>query len=626
MGMFDYKKYKGKQGAELVIESSKLAIYTNAASFMGFPGVKILTWLSGISGNWSANKYDLYPNKEWRELAPQELGLPNSALDRKGYYTFDSPVWGKAPISGTGPQAKIFGKFDQTGKLIKVGLVFSGTNDLWDIADYFHLNNGKVVPPMDPLLNVVKNYTLANNLTAKDVLITGYSLGAALTNLVAKYSDSLADGFYRDADFLAFASPYIYDKAEMILNLGYENDAVFRVLGDHPTLKEAFNALKPGYVNPDKEYDSGADNMILFGKAYSSLFWSYNSSLSILNHPFGWNAHGQGIRTDAYKRIANSKFYDYTHIDSTVIIDQLSVMKRWNTWVRDKLPKHHKSYGRSSFIFGNEHNNLLEGGQGNDYIDAAGGNDKIKTGLGVDRIDGGSGIDTLVLAGRKTDWNFYRLTDGTVFVQHQNKQGLTQAENVEKVEFSSEVLTWTRPYDIKADVIQDNRFLIRSWNKNISYKSHTEGTDGDDVLTGHTVFAKAGNDKLTAMRFGSLLHGGEGDDVLVGSRGNDQLFGAEGNDVLKSGGGYDSLYGGVGNDIFIFNKQSKGMARIKDFNAYSGDRDVLLFTQDLFSSTEDVMRSMRQQGKDISISKYNVSVLIENMHISEFDQNNIGII
>lgn len=624
MGMFDFKNLNSSASAELVSISSKLAIYSNAASFMGFPGARILNWLSSISGNLNANKYDINPPKGWREIEPSELGLSNSVKDRRGYYTFESPVLGKAPIDGMGPQAKIFGEF-KNGKVVKISLAFAGTNDLLDIADYFHFNDGKVVPPMNPLLNVVKEYVIAQGLSSNDVIITGYSLGGGLANLAAKFRETLADGFFKDSYYLGFSSPYIYDNPDVIFNMGYENDAVYRILGNEESFKDAYYAAKPGFVNPDKNFASSADNVVMFGKGISSGLWSYKF-LSIFNRINGWSAHGDGVRSDAIERIGKSKFYEYTHKDSTVIIDQLPAISRWNTWVKDKISSNHKDYGRPTFIIGNEHNNLLQGNKGGDYIEGKGGHDRIKPGAGADRVDGGEGIDNLVLSGRSGDWNAFRLSDGTLFMHAKNKSGMVQAENIERVEFQSEIMTWSRPYDVNSDVLKDNRFLIKWWNKNVSYGNKLEGTNGDDQLEGSVVFAKSGDDLVKAGRSGSLLHAGEGNDFIMGNDGNDEIYGAEGNDIIEMSKGNDIIYGGIGNDLFVFDKNVSSSTVVKDFNSYSGERDKILFSSELFSSAESALMSLEQKGNNVQLNRGYVSITFENTVLDDFNHSNVGII
>lgn len=624
MGIFNFRKLSSIESKQLISDSSKLAIYSNAASYMGLPGAKILNWFSKISGNLNANKYNINPPKGWREIEPAELGLPSSSKDKYGYYTLKSPVFGKAIFAGTGPQAKIFGEV-KNNKIVKVSVAFAGTNDLMDIADYFSINSGKVAPTLEPLLNSVRNFSIKNGLSSKDIIITGHSSGGALTNVAAKYRESLAQGFFKDSYYLGFSSPYIYDNKNVVFNMGYENDAVYRILGNEASFKNAYYAAKPGFVNPDKNFSSSLDNIVIFGKGISSPLWSYKF-LSIFNRINGWSAHGQGVRSDAIDRIIKSKFYDYMDKDSTVIIDQLSLFKRWNTWVKDKIPSSHKDHGRPAFIIGNEYNNLLEGNKAGDYIEGNGGNDRIKPGTGADRVDGGTGIDNLVLSGRSGDWDAFRLSNGTLFMHAKDKSGMVQAENVEKVEFQSELMTLSRPYDVTYYGLKDNRSIIRWWNKDISYGNKIEGTDGSDQLEGKVVFAKAGDDLIKATRSGSLLHAGEGNDLIIGHNGNDEIYGAEGNDIIKASKGVDIMYGGIGNDVFVFDQNIRSKTTIKDFNVYSGDEDKLLFSSQLFTSTQNVLSSMKQFGNNVYLHKNYLTITFENSSLDDFNHTNIGII
>ncbi len=86
----------------------------------------------------------------------------------------------------------------------------------------------------------------------------------------------------------------------------------------------------------------------------------------------------------------------------------------------------------------------------------------------------------------------------------------------------------------------------------------TQGTEGDDVITGTTdnddFSALGGNDIVRGEGGNDVLDGGSGDDTLEGGPGNDSLRGADGNDRLYDGSasgtdaGNDTLDGGPGND------------------------------------------------------------------------------
>ena len=92
--------------------------------------------------------------------------------------------------------------------------------------------------------------------------------------------------------------------------------------------------------------------------------------------------------------------------------------------------------------------------------------------------------------------------------------------------------------------------------------TRTEGTEGDDTLTGgdgrdlllgaagaDILDGGAGNDQLEGGIGDDLLRGGAGDDVLLAARGEDTLFGGDGVDLLYGGVGDDSLSGDAGDDL-----------------------------------------------------------------------------
>lgn len=600
MSMFNFRNFDKRTSIDLMHTTKQLAEYGNVVGF-----AKIIpNFMTGF-------KNALALPEGWRSLTPSELNLPASALDNRGYYTITSSVTGDRPINGAGPQVALLGKFDKSGKLSKIAVSWAGTNDLLDIADYFHLNEGKIAPHMNPILETVKTYAIKHGIKGEDVIITGYSLGGGFTNIMAEHRESLADGFYNNSIYVGHASPVIYDNPDVILNMGYENDAVYRILGNHKTIADAINGGGPVLSNIDGNFASSIDNVVLVTGAYASVFWQPSNPLtvSLLNKPQGWAAHTAAIGRDTLHRIADSKFYDLMHKDSRVIVDQLKPIEALTMWVADKGKMAHKV---GSFMIGSEKNNLIQGSNHSNYIEAGAGNDRIKLGQGADRVDGGTGTDTVVLKGKSQDWEAYRLSDGTLFMNAKDGSGIKQLESVEKIAFDNEIFTQMRPYDVKEHSLVSNRFLIKSRNVNVNYKDRTEGSDGNDVLTAKTVFAKDGDDVLFGLtRQNSLLHGGAGDDRLFGQAGNDTLYGGEGNDYLYGGKGTDTLYGGVGNDIFAFDNQSSGTSIIRDFNSFSGDRDVLSFNN-LFSDATALSRATRSFGEDVHIKAHDVQIIVQN--------------
>lgn len=602
MAMFAFKDLDKTQALELMILSKKLAAYSNAASFFGLPVGKWGSALSPLSGDFFANRFALDLPESWRALSPEELNLPASAVDRFGYYTVASGVTGDRPLNGSGPQLHILGQFDPSGKAVRLAISFAGTNDLLDVADYFQINEGKIAAFMNPALNAVKAYAAAHNLGGDDVVVTGYSLGGAMVNILAKYRNELADGFFDRSYYVGHASPLIHDDGS-VFNMGFDNDAVYRIVGDAPTFGDAFALMNAPMSNTDTEYQSSVDNVALFTATYGSFLYDSKNpwATSILNPIQGWAAHMEGLGSDAIERIGESVFYDFMQKDSRVVVDQLNALSRPFMRVRDKG----QDAGAGAFLIGSDRNNLLQDNVGNDYIDAKAGDDRVFLSYGVDRVDGGEGADTVVLQGKLVDWAIYRLSDGQIFAHH-DQYGLKQLANVEKLSFAGEVFGETLAYSIGDDALYGQSLLQKQ--KHTPYKTHQEGAQHDDALLGDAVFALDGDDTLLALSTSSLLHGGEGDDRLFGGAGDDTLIGAEGRDYLYGGAGNNRLYGGIGDDVFAFDRQSDGVNTVYDFNQHAGDNDALVFGGGIFTDRNDVFSHAQASGKDVLIQKDSLSV------------------
>lgn len=598
MGMFDYKNYSSSEAAQLVDDAQRLSAYTNAYNFFFLPGSDLLNLLGDITGDLFANKTNVAIPDGWRELTATDLGVSEDLIDRSGYFTIESFYTG---TSVEGPQAKIFAQYDETGNICKINLNFCGTNNLADVIDYLNLNSREGVELLEPLLKIVKDFAMANGLQGSDVLVSGYSLGAAVTNVMAAERLNLADGFFSDADYMAFEVPTIYDNSEVVLNFGYENDVVHRITGDADSFLGALADMDFGLVNPDRQFDSSTDNLVLFNDVYASALWEV-SPFSLLNIPVGWFAHMNGVTTDAITRITDSTFYDYTVKDSTVIVSDLTGLTRSTTWVRDKATHTSDHFNTAAFLIGTEHNDLIAGGGNFDYIDAGRGNDIIKAGTGVDHVDGNEGFDEIRIEGRGKDWDIYQMQDNTLFFIDKDGFNLVEADNVESVSFDSEILSHAHNYSITENGLMDQRPLMK-WldNGDKSFLTHVEGDQSNNELTGSVVFGRAGDDILHGVAANDILHGGIGNDLLMGEAGNDRLYGAEGDDVLIGGVGNDTLIGGLGNDIFVIDKFS-GSDVIVDFNNDTGYHDTIQFSSELFAHTDDLRAHTTQAGNDVLIA------------------------
>ncbi|EFE9081826.1 hypothetical protein HIU27_RS24660 [Escherichia coli] len=622
MGLFNYKDYHQAQITDLISASYNIAVYANTGKVLGL-GSFLVSRLFAKHPDRIDYSTDVL-NEGWRDITVEELRLSSEYVDSRGFYRFPSPVTGN-PASGFGPQLKVVGLFDAQQNLQKIAISFCGTNDICDIVDYTQLNNGKALSEAENLLQSIRDFAISNGLSGEDVIVTGYSLGGGLTNIMARLSESLADGFYANSDYIAWASPLVFDGDGKVLNIGFENDPVFRVLGDGAGFWEAVKAMGPGLTTPDREYDSSPDNIVLYTDLYGSFLWNI-IPFSVLALPLGsWSAHFAGSKTDAFERILGAQFYDYMSPDSTVIVDEQSSWTSWYSWVHDKGDE---SRERPVFIIGNDGNNLLAGGKGGDYIEGGGGNDKIEPGKGANRVDGGSGYDTLLLSDVMDDWNIYRVSDGTLFFHSERGAGLTEATGIEGISFSGDWRSKLSPYQIEEEQITDHRYLLKWRNKNVDYGKHTEGTNGDDSLFGNIIFGLDGNDILhSAGGEGvSLLHGGRGNDYLHGASGNDELYGAEGNDWLYGGGGNDYLYGGTGHDVFVFDAACEGNSFIMDFNKHKGEKDFLFLSKDIVTSTDEFISCLKQTGNDVEAGIAGGRIYFVNTALEDINHNSVYIV
>lgn len=616
MGMFDYKNYSSNEAAKLVEDISLLSAYTNSFKIGGFiPGVDVLNTVGSLTGDLLASEVNLRIPDGWIELTATDLGLSPDSIDNSGFFTIPSFFLGTV---FEGPQAKIFGQYNEAGDLVRINFDAAGTNGLADLIDYTNLNSREGVELFDPILKVVQQFAESNGLQGSDVVISGYSLGAAVANVLAAERENLADGFFKDSDYLAFAVPTIYDNSDVVLNFGYENDVVHRITGDETSFVGALQATDFGLINPDKEFSSSVDNFVLFNDVYASpLIWNL-SPFSLLNVATGWFAHNQGVATDAISRVIDSSFYEDTKMDSTVVVAELSAVARGTTWVEDYATTTSSHYGSSAFLVGSKFDDLIAGGSNYDYIDAGLGDDTIKAGIGIDHIDGNFGIDEVRVAGRGDDWDVYKMTDDTLFFVDKDGVNLVEADNVESVSFQKEINSHTNNYEITDAGLIDHRFLIKHTNNgDKNFLDHVEGTEGDDTLDGEIVFGREGNDTINGTDAADILHGGRGDDVIYGLEGNDRIYGAEGDDVLNGGLGDDILIGGVGNDTFVIDSLS-GNDVIADFNNDAGYQDVLQFSSELFADMNSLISQTSQNGSNVSVALTNQSYLmVENCSVED---------
>lgn len=609
MALFDFGKHSGKDAAKIASLSHHLAVATATDATSIFNASALIGKLLSNADTSAVTNPRNGPPEGWSEVDPRSMGFSGDQIGYNDFILVQSPVLGK--VDGT-IQLKVYQSND--GQL---AVSWAATNNPLDIADFTALNAGTAGPFMDGPLSKIAHYAQSQGMTADDVLVTGYSLGAAYTVIMADNQETLAGGFFNNATYAAHNGPLAGEGIPNLLNFGYENDIVYRAAGNFDTIDEALKAAGPLLEGSDFNFEATADNVVIFDGAYASPLFPFGA-FSILNLAGSWYGHVSGLVTDAIDRIGKSEFYELTNRDSAVIVSTLGKDKRWNTWVEDRETSATSDhYGRSAFLIGTEFDDKIRDGKANDFLDGLGGDDLFRVSTGMDRIHGGQGTDTLRLRGNADEWDVYRLADGTLaFI---GDDGLKVATGIERVEFEGIAVgnssLFNKAFEVRAHELSfDGNWFERWFNDDVAYSHATEGTAGADTLTGKVIFARDGDDVVTGTKEADVLSGGNGSDVLTGGGGADRLYGGANDDVLVSDGGDDVLNGGHGRDTFVFNSSSHGTVQIEDFSDAMGETDVLL-VEGMTGAELKAAASQTQEG--VTIALEHVTIELEGAKLSD---------
>jgi Ca2+-binding RTX toxin-like protein len=415
------------------------------------------------------------------------------------------------------------------------------------------------------LLGDVAAFAQANGLSGKNILVSGHSLGGLAVNSLADLSTGKWGGFYQDSNYIAYASP-TQSSTDKVLNVGYENDPVFRALDG-----SSFNLSSVGVHDAPK--DSTTDNIVSFNDHYASTAWNV-LPFSILNIPT-WISHLPTAYGDGMNRVIESSFYDLTGKDSTIIVANLSDPVRATTWVQD-LNRNAETHKGSTFIIGSDGNDLIQGGKGNDYLEGRDGNDTFRDAGGYNILLGGKGNNVLDLQQSVKGFEFANDGAGNLYVRDAHGG-----------------ISITR--DIGSLVTQESGGLWGLLKDEVTHSVTASGLVAGNNLTQYASSVKGGTgaDTLKAQATGDWLFGLDGNDHLIGGKGNDVLVGGAGNDLMESGGGVDTfLFSGAfgqdrvlgyqANDKLVF-LGVQGVTPSDDYRAHAtavGHDTVLTFGAD----------------------------------------------
>lgn len=597
--------YRDRDASADVIEAYQLARVSQVNAFGGLSYLVDNPLVAAFGGADYDTNFELPGG--WRDLLPGELNVDPALFDSLGVYS--------SPTSSSA-QVKITGRFEG-GQLVQIGVSFAGTSDFGDVAAYLDLEDQRILDEFTLLLDKTAAFAEANGLSGADVVVTGYSLGGAVTNALSFRADDVSDGFYADANFFGFASPTVDDNPDRILNLGMENDVVYRSVGD--VNESLTGGLFEVLINDDKSFDAGADNIVLFEDVYANPLFPLGP-FSLLNITNGWAAHVRGVFETPWETIANSTFYEDIQIGSTVVIAALSPILRAVTWVSDPARITSDHHGEDAYLLGTDNADRLRDGDGSDALDGFAGNDRFELSTGNDRVAGGGGTDRVTLDGSSGNYDAYMLSDGTLYLEDAYF-GLKELDGVERIAFTGPIVDQT--YAVQSGKLDSRTFFV----DDKSYSAKTEGSNGDDVLTGNSVgnviFGRGGDDVLNGNGGADKLIGGLGDDVLKGGGGSDRLYGGSGNDRLIAGSGNDLLSGDAGADTFDFSTGIRGANRVTDFDGGGWDGDVLLLSRSDFGSAGQALNAMYQSGDDVVLAASGGSIRLQDTDLGDMGFDDI---
>ena len=595
MAVFDYKDVGSNVSAALFKDALAITLYSYhnldngfAVGYQkngmgtGLPATLVKAVLGGVDSQGVVPGIPWNPDSEklareavekagWSPISAQQLGYAGK-VDQRGTFFGEKPGYDSA-------QVEILGKYDADGQLTAIGIGFRGTSGpreslisdsigdaISDLlaaigpADYAKNYTGNA---FDSLLGKVAAFAGSQGLAGKDVLVSGHSLGGLAVNSLADLSGDHWSGFYRDASYIAFASPTQSTVTSNVLNIGYENDPVFRALNGSDFSLSSLGVHDANQV-------SATNNIVSFNDHYASVAWNL-MPFSIANVST-WVTHLPSGYESGMNRILDSAFYDLTHKDSTIVVANLSNPARENNWVQD-LNRNAEKHTGTTLIIGSEGNDLIQGGRGNDFLEGRDGNDSFRDSGGYNIILGGKGVNTLDLQQSLNRVDVVNDGQGTLYVRD-NHGGITLAR------------------DISLLVSDEPGWLGLS--KAVSHRVADDGLWAGNSRTDytHSVNAGPGDSALKAGDHGDWLLGQGGNDHLLGSAGNDVFIGGAGDDLLESVGGSNTFVfsGHFGNDTLLGYQPSDRLVFLgveggheADYRAHasvSGNDTVLSFGSD----------------------------------------------
>jgi Ca2+-binding RTX toxin-like protein len=493
----------------------------------------------------------------WTVVTPAQLKLGSKYRDGN-YYT-----------DGDGASAIVLRKGNE------YIVSFRGTDDARDVENYPELYFGDYIDHFRPLLDALKAQAPAGSKFS----FTGASLGGGAVNNLAAIAKSDFGGTFKNATFVAFASPNITN-ANGILNLGAENDPVYK------------SVPNPIWAPQFQDYASSADNIVIANDAYVAGNGGQDSS-----------AHNELRYLTAFERLAKSSYVDEMKLDSVIVFAES------NGVVQDK------GAGRSNtgayYIGRDNAGDRMSGRNGNDTLEGFGGNDKLNGGRGDDRIKGGAGNDTLD-GGAGND----ALNGGA------GKDVVKGGDGDDVIGISgSQAKSDTMSGGSGTDTLKASGKTVTLSGFSAAESSIEKFKGDNTTVLGDSSVNIFDFRKLTSVTGLEAIDGGKGNDKVYGSRFADNLRGGDGADVLLGYNGNDILSGGRGGNTFVFNPNF-GHDRITDFTVSGAEQDVIRFHKSVFANFAEVIDHATQKGSAVVITvDTNNSLTLDGVSLAALSAN-----
>jgi len=504
----------------------------------------MLSYLKGVINGDYEDYQQRATQTGWKVMTGEDIGFDGPSGPHNEFY-------GEVLALLTS-QVNILGKYDSNGKLTSLSVCFWGTGGAADDSTAWlqmitdgavdigialggsGVSNDYIVIAFNNLLTRLAEFAQENGLTGRDILISGHSMGGMGVNSMASASSLGAwNGFYEDSAYIAGASPTQNQLNDKVLNLGLENDPIFRILEGDSTTGDTL-------IVHDRPLETCINNLVAFNDYYTG-----NYFYSILNI-FGWiNGHHPTWYINAIDTLMKSSFYTFTDINSTIITAQLSDEMRETTWVSD-LNYNALPHEGPTFILGTEQADLIAGGSGIDYLEGFAGDDTFRDAGGFNIIAGGEGHDLFDLQYEISKTSVAQMADGLVFIKGADG-GVTMLMDVETIKET--YWSWFAWHDITYDITSNG--LEVDGQVALAYADSVHA----DFYGASEIFAPENGGFYTNNT--SWLFSYQGDAIMHGSSSSDVFVSGQGDDVLYSNGG---------DDIFMFASNSFGNNTIYGFD------------------------------------------------------------